>query len=54
MPCESMLWFLYHYVAKLGVLEGRPGLIASRIRSDYIAQVRAKMYELRRHNKQRK
>jgi hypothetical protein len=54
MPCESILWFLYHYVARLGFLEGRPGLIASRIRSDYIAQVRAKIYELRRCDKPRK
>lgn len=48
MPGESLLWFLYHYVARLGCLEGRPGLIASRIRVDYIAAVRAKVYELRR------
>jgi hypothetical protein len=46
MPGEPLLWFLYHYVFRLGFLEGRPGLIASRIRSDYIAQVRAKIYEL--------
>jgi glycosyltransferase involved in cell wall biosynthesis len=45
-PCEPLLWFLYHYVARLGLLEGRPGLIACRIRAHYIAQVRAKMYEL--------
>lgn len=48
VPGESVLWFLYHYVFRLGFLEGRPGLIASRIRSDYIAAVRAKVYELRR------
>lgn len=47
VPCESLLWFLYHYVVRCGFLEGRPGLIASRIRSDYIAAVRAKLYELR-------
>jgi glycosyltransferase involved in cell wall biosynthesis len=47
-PGESVWWFLYHYVVRLGLLEGRPGLIASRIRSDYIAAVRAKVYELRR------
>ena len=46
-PFEPALWFLYHYVARGGFLEGRPGLIASQIRSSYIAQVRAKMYELR-------
>lgn len=48
LPGESLVWFLYHYVARLGFLEGRPGLIACRIRSDYIAAARAKMYELRR------
>jgi glycosyltransferase involved in cell wall biosynthesis len=48
VPGESLLWFLYHYVFRLGFLEGRPGLVASRIRSDYIAAVRAKVYELRR------
>ena len=46
-PFEPALWFLYHYVARGGFLEGRPGLIASQLRSGYIAQVRAKMFELR-------
>jgi glycosyltransferase involved in cell wall biosynthesis len=47
VPFEPQLWFFYHYILRLGFLEGRPGLISSRIRSDYIAQVRAKLYELR-------
>jgi glycosyltransferase involved in cell wall biosynthesis len=47
LPFEPTLWFLYHYVLKLGFLEGRRGWIASRIRAQYIFQVRAKMYELR-------
>lgn len=47
MPFEPTLWFLYHYFFKLGFLEGRPGWIASRIRAQYIFQVRAKMYEMR-------
>lgn len=46
MPCEAMLWFLYHYVARGGFLEGYPGYVASRIRANYIADVRAKVYEL--------
>jgi hypothetical protein len=46
VPFEPQLWFFYHYIFRLGFLEGRPGLISSRIRSDYIAQVRAKLYEL--------
>lgn len=46
VPFEPLLWFLYHYIIRLGFLEGRPGLIASQIRRHYIANVRAKMYEL--------
>jgi glycosyltransferase involved in cell wall biosynthesis len=46
-PGEPVLWFLYHYVARLGFLEGRRGFIASRIRAQYISQVRAKLYELK-------
>ena len=49
-PGESLLWFLYHYVIRLGFLEGRAGWIACRLRSDYIAAVRSKMVELRRTN----
>jgi glycosyltransferase involved in cell wall biosynthesis len=48
IPFEPLLWFFYHYVVRLGLLEGRPGLIASQIRMHYISHVRAKMYELRR------
>lgn len=47
VPFEPLLWFVYHYFLRLGVLEGRPGLIACRIRAQYIAQVRAKIYEFR-------
>lgn len=47
IPFEPLLWFLYHYIFRLGFLEGRPGLIASQIRMHYISHVRAKMYELR-------
>lgn len=46
IPFEPLLWFLYHYVARLGFLEGKPGLIASQIRMHYISHVRAKMYEI--------
>lgn len=46
LPFEPALWFMYHYVFRLGLLEGRRGLIAARIRSDYIAAVRAKVFEL--------
>lgn len=47
-PGEPALWFLYHYLARLGFLEGREGLIASAIRAYYISLVRAKVYELER------
>lgn len=47
LPFEAALWFAYHYVACLGFLEGRPGLIASRIRAQYVSNVHAKLYELR-------
>ncbi len=46
-PFEPQLWFAYHYLLRLGFLEGRPGLIASQIRAHYITQVRAKIFELR-------
>jgi glycosyltransferase involved in cell wall biosynthesis len=45
-PCESLLWFLYHYIVCGGFLEGYAGYVASRIRANYIADVRAKVYEL--------
>ena len=47
LPCEPLLWFLYHYVVCGAVLEGRRGYIASSLRQAYIAQVRAKLYEMR-------
>jgi len=53
IPGESILWFVYHFFLRFGFLEGRAGLIASRFRSDYIAAVRAKMYEHRKDCKRR-
>lgn len=47
-PFEPQLWFLYHYFLRLALLEGRPGLIASRLRANYIADVRAKLYEFKK------
>lgn len=47
LPFEPYLWFFFHYIIKLGFLEGKRGLIASQIRSAYIAQVRAKIFELK-------
>jgi glycosyltransferase involved in cell wall biosynthesis len=51
IPFEPFFWFVYHYVLRLGFLEGRPGLIASSIRANYISQVRAKIYELQLNEK---
>ena len=45
IPAEPTLWFLYHYVFRLGFLEGHRGFIASKIRAQYISNVRAKMFE---------
>ena len=47
LPFEPWIWFVYHYVVRLGFLEGRRGLIACQIRASYISQVRAKIYEMR-------
>jgi glycosyltransferase involved in cell wall biosynthesis len=46
VPFEPLLWFLYHYILCLGFLEGKRGFIACQIRSNYIRQVRSKLYEL--------
>lgn len=43
LPFEPTMWFLYHYILRLGFLEGWRGLLASRIRRDYIRMVRAKV-----------
>ena len=51
LPFEHWIFFFYHYFFRLGFLEGYRGLIASQIRSSYIAQVRAKTYELKKINK---
>ncbi|WP_139556673.1 glycosyltransferase family 2 protein [Methylotetracoccus oryzae] len=47
VPFEHWVWFCYHYFFRLGVFEGRAGLIASQIRASYIAQVNAKLHEMR-------
>ena len=48
MPGEPWLWFCYHYLLRLAILEGQPGLIASQLRRQYISNVRMKMYEIRK------
>lgn len=47
LPFEPSLWFAYHYIFRLGFLEGRPGLIAAQIRAQYIRNVRQKLVALR-------
>jgi glycosyltransferase involved in cell wall biosynthesis len=49
VPCEAWLWFVYHYLFRLGFLEGRAGWIASRLRQAYIEQVRFKIFERKMH-----
>ena len=46
LPGEHWLWFCWHYLVRLGFLEGRAGLIACRLRSQYIADVNAKLVEM--------
>jgi glycosyltransferase involved in cell wall biosynthesis len=48
LPFEPFIWFVYHYLFCLGFLEGWSGFVASRIRAQYIFQVRAKLLELQR------
>jgi len=50
LPFEPTLWFIYHYIIRLGFLEGRPGYIASIIRAEYIRQVRFKLWEMKQHD----
>lgn len=47
LPGEHWFWFWYHYLVRLGCLEGRAGLIASQLRAQYIANVNAKLFERR-------
>lgn len=47
VPFEPFWWFLYHYLFRLGCLEGRAGWVACRIRMDYIRNVRRKIKSLR-------
>ena len=47
IPVEPLCWFSYHYFLRLGFLEGKAGFLAARLRANYIADVRAKLRELR-------
>ena len=50
LPFEPLAWFAYHFLFRLGFLEGRAGLIASQLRARHFSQVRAKLFELQRKN----
>ncbi|MBN1570678.1 MAG: glycosyltransferase family 2 protein [Acidobacteria bacterium] len=50
LPFEPAVWFAYHYIFRLGFLEGRAGLIASQLRARHFSQVRAKLFELQLKN----
>lgn len=47
LPLEHWVWFFNHYVLRMGFLEGRAGLIACRIRAQYISDVHAKLHQRR-------
>jgi glycosyltransferase involved in cell wall biosynthesis len=51
LPFEPSLWFFYHYFLRLGFLEGQRGWIACKIRANYIAETRAKVFELQLEEK---
>lgn len=47
LPFEPALWFLYHYFFRLGLLEGKKGLLASQVRFNYISLVRSRLNALK-------
>lgn len=47
VPGEPLCWFLYHYVIRLGFMEGVAGWTACRIRMNYIRNVRRQVKALR-------
>jgi hypothetical protein len=50
LPFEPLIWFAYHFLFRLGFLEGLAGLIASQLRARHFSQVRAKLFELKLRN----
>lgn len=48
LPWKPLLRFIWFYIIKLGVLDGRAGLIYARLLSQYEYQIGVKLYELRR------
>ncbi|WP_071515921.1 glycosyltransferase family 2 protein [Geitlerinema sp. PCC 9228] len=48
LPGKPLLRFIWFYIIKLGLLDGRAGLIYARLLSQYEYQIGVKLYELRR------
>ena len=48
VPFEPACWFIYHYIARGAVFEGRLGFLASRLRAQYIADIRQRTRALRK------
>jgi glycosyltransferase involved in cell wall biosynthesis len=46
-PGSPLIWFVYFYVVRLGLLDGRPGLIYCCMQAIQHFHVKAKLYELR-------
>jgi glycosyltransferase involved in cell wall biosynthesis len=47
VPCRGLVRFLYMYVLRLGVLDGRPGLVYCRLMARYEGQIRRKARDAR-------
>lgn len=47
LPCKPLLMFLYLYIVRLGVLDGREGYYFCRLRAIHEFNTEAKRYELR-------
>lgn len=52
LPGFPVLTFLYHYIIRLGVLDGRPGLIYCTLKAIQRFHAKAKWYELRLQREQ--
>ena len=51
MPCRPVFVFCYLYFARLGFLDGMPGLTYCRLRAMYEYMIDLKVKELRRREK---
>jgi len=52
LPGFPVLTFLYHYIIRLGILDGRPGLIYCTLKAIQRFHAKAKWYELRLQREQ--